>query len=444
MPMTITRMLVLFWIGLGLGVFGTVSAQAPPPEAVAVVSIVEREVASGQMFIGGVYPSRKSIVGSAVDGRMIDVMVEEGDRVQMVMEGDPPQERGQPIAQLLTKTISIEIASAKAVAALKEFALAELEAGSRPEEIEQARAAFEAARAIKEYRESRFRRTKLLYEQGKTTSLEDFEEALSSSLSAEQSWLSAKAAHELAVQGPRKERIDQARAEFEAAREQVKLLEDRLSKYTIRAPFNGYIVAKRTEVGAWLSQGDAVVEVVQLDPIDVRVAVPEAYISQVHPGSEARIRLDSSPAAVIVGEVWRIVPQADERSRTFPVVVRLTNPLERGEHLLKAGMLARVILGVGQQQLALMVPKDALVLNGPLSSVVIAEGGSANLPTTARVVTVELGIAEDDLIQIIDRTGTLKSGQMVVVRGNERLRTGQPIQVVPSFSEPLPAEGTRR
>jgi multidrug efflux pump subunit AcrA (membrane-fusion protein) len=138
------------------------------------------------------------------------------------------------------------------------------------------------------------------------------------------------------------------------------------------------------------------------------------------------------------------VPQADERSRTFPVIVRLTNPEERGEHLLKAGMLARVILGVGQQQVALMVPKDALVLNGPLSSVVVADGGSANLPSTARVVPVELGIAEDDLIQIIDRMGTLKPGQSVVVRGNERLRTGQPIQVVPSFSEPPPAEGTRR
>lgn len=442
MPTIITRILLLAWVGFGIG--AVARAQTQPPEAVAVVTIVQREVASGQMFIGGVYASRKSVVGSAVDGRMIDFFIEEGDRVQMVTEGDPPVVRGQPIAQLLTKTISIEIASAKAVAALKTHALAELEAGSRPEEIEQARAAFEAARAIKEYRESRYRRTKLLYEQGKTTSLEDLEESLSASLAAEQSWLSAKAVHELAVQGPRKERIDQARAEAEAAREQVNLLEDRLSKFTIRAPFNGYIVAKRTEVGAWLTQGDPVVEVVQLDPIDVRVAVPEAYISQVHAGSEARIRLDSAPEAVIVGEVYRIIPQADDRSRTFPVIVRLTNPEERGEHLLKAGMLARVVLGVGQRQAALMVPKDALVLNGPMSSVVIAQGGSATMPSTARVVPVELGIAENDLIQLIDRTGTLQAGQTVVVRGNERLRTGQPIQIVESLSETPPAEGTGR
>jgi len=410
---------------------GSAAGQVQAPESVAVAPIEARTVAAGQMFIGSVVASRHSIVSSAVDGRVVTMDVEEGDAVQMLEGGDSSREMGQQIAQLLTKTISIEIEAARADADLKRYALAELEAGSRPEEIEQARANFERTKALKEYALSRFNRTKALYDQGRTTSLEDLEESLSASLAADQNVLAAQAAYELAVKGPRLERIAQARAEAAAAEARVELLEDRLKKYTIRAPFEGFVIAKKTEVGAWLTQGDPVAEVIQLDPIDIHVAVPEAYITNVHVGSTVRIRLDASPTTILLGKVWRIVPQADVLSRTFPVIVRLPNPRVDGAHLLKAGMLSHVFLATGREQPVLMVPKDALVLQSDSTSVVVVDDESSDGPPQARIVPVELGTANDAMIQVTDRTGYLRADQFVVVRGNERLRPGQPLNVVP-------------
>ena len=213
------------------------------------------------------------------------------------------------------------------------------------------------------------------------------------------------------------------------AQETVNRLEDVRKKYTIRAPFNGYVTVKHTEVGAWVSRGDPVAEIVQLDPIEIRVAVPETYITHVRIGNDAQVRLESAAEAVIIGKVTRIVPLADRRSRTFPVIIRLANPQQEGQHLLKAGMLAHVTIGVGKEQTALMVSKDSLVLNGRSTSIVVVDEGGAN-QGVARVVAVNLGVAIGSRIQVIDPTNSLREGQSVVTRGNERLRDKQPVEIV--------------
>ncbi len=415
------------------GLFGEVWAQTSAEVeavSVAVVPIALREVAAGQSFIGTVTASKKSLIGSAVDGRVVEMLVDDGDPVTVVPTGDPPRPVGQPIAQLLTETISIEIAAARAQHQLRQQELAELEAGSRPEEIEQAKARLAAAKALNDYAQSRHQRLKTLYEQARSTSREDFEEAMSAALAAEQNRLAAQAAYDLAVKGPRSEQIEQARARLAAAQEEVNRLQDMMKKYTVRAPFEGFVIAKHTEVGAWLSRGDPVAEVVQLDPIEVRVSIPEAYIPHVRMGAEVRVRLEASPDDVIVGQVARIVPQADLRSRTFPVIVRLPNPRQEGEYLMKAGMLAAVTLGVGRPVAATLVPKDALVLDGRDTSIVVVDSDPRTKQPVARVVPVQLGVAEGSLIQVFDASGSLRDKQQVVVRGNERLRSGQPLQIV--------------
>ena len=418
---------VIGWCALHLTT--TAFPQGPRQAArVEVAKIQQRTVSAGQTFVGAVTPSRESVVGSAVDGRVVELYVNDGDEVKLVEDGDPPRKVGQPIAQLLTETISIEIAAARAQCEIRRHELAELEAGSRPEEIAQAEARLAGAKAVLEYANARFGRVKALYEQGKSASQQEFDEALSARQAAEQNYLAAQAGHKLSVQGPRHEQIDQARAKLSAAREEVRRLEDRRAKYTIRARFQGFVVAKHTEVGSWISSGDPVAEIVQLDPIEVRVSVPESYIAHVRIGAPARVRLDASPENVIVGQVSRIVPKADSRSRTFPVIVRLDNPKVDGTHLFKAGMLAHVTLGVGAQAKSLLVPKDALVLDRGNAAVVLVD--SKTSPPTALVIPVQMGVAADSSIQVIDRSDRLKVGQLVVVRGNERLRTGQAVAFV--------------
>jgi RND family efflux transporter MFP subunit len=394
---------------------GSVQAQTGP-EPVAVGPVVQQEVSSGQAFVGTVVPLRTSTVGGAVEGRVVGFFVNEGDRVSA----------DQPLAQLRTETLKIEIASARAKLRLQQQILAELENGSRPQEIDQTRARMLAAKALSEYWAAKLKRTRTVYERGSATE-EELQETVSSAVKAEQDYNDAQAALELAEEGPRAERIEQARASIAVQEEEVRRLEDQLEKHTIRAPFDGYVVAEHTELGQWLSAGDPVVEVAELDKVDVEVPVLEDYVHSIEVGMSARVEIGAIPDTAFTGEVALIVPRADIRARRFPVKVRLSNVQSGGSVLVKAGMFARVTFAVGSRGMALFVHKDALVLGGP-SPVVFVLDPDPKQPEhgTVRPVPVELGVAAGDLIEV---KGALEPGQQVVVEGNERLLPGQAVLV---------------
>ncbi len=403
-----------------------VSFAQPPgaPALVEVSAVVEREIAAGQTFVGTVEPARTSVVGSAVDGRVLEFLVNEGDLVGVPQGDGEAEEVGQPLVQLRTKTISIQVEAARAELELRKQELAELENGTRPEEIAQAKARLAETIALLNFAKSRFARIERLYRQNALTQ-EDLDQARSTMLAAEQANLAAKAAYDLAIAGPRKEQIGQARARYAAQQEEVNRLEDRKAKYTIRAPFVGYVVAKHAEVGQWVSQGDPIVEVVELDPVEINVAVPAEYIGNLRSKMAGKVRISGLANELITGEIWRIVPQADLRSRTFPVKIRLPNPRTTAGNLIKAGMLAHVTLPVGRKTSALLAPKDALVLEGGTTSVFLV-----NNDLTIKKVGVDTGIATGPLIQLIDATRSIKAGQQIVVRGNERLRPGMTVKAI--------------
>jgi multidrug efflux pump subunit AcrA (membrane-fusion protein) len=224
--------------------------QQQPATPVEVALVIEREVVAGQTLVGTVMPARTSVVGSAVDGRVIELFVDEGDPVGLIDEGEPAERVGQPMVQLRTGTISIQVQAAQAELELRRQELAELENGTRPEEIVQAEARFSETKALMDYAKASYSRIERLFRQN-TANREEMEQARSAALAAEQAHLAARAAHELAVAGPRKEKIGQARARVMVQEEEVRRIEDMRAKYTIRAPFVGYVVTKHAEVGQW-------------------------------------------------------------------------------------------------------------------------------------------------------------------------------------------------
>ncbi len=393
-----------------------------------VSTVVQREVTAGETFIGSVLPSRRTVVGSGVDGRVRQVFVNDGEEVR----------KGDPVARLRSKTLEIELAAARAQLDVREQELAELEHGSLPQEIVQAKARLLDARAVMEYSRSRYKRMKSLFESG-TVSQDELDEAISAWLAAEQGHLGAQAAYDLAVQGPRPEKIAQARALVRSQQEAIRRLQDLLGKHTIRAPFDGYVVKKHTEIGAWIRRGDPVVDVVELDPVEIEISVPETHIPYLEVGTVQPVQVEALDGKIfeqleqpLQGRVVRIVPQADLRSRTFPVKLRVDNPRQGNGHLLKAGMLARVLLAVGKPHSALLVPKDALVLGGRTPLVFIVKTDAETKQATAHPVEVEIGVADGPLIQV---TGRLQEGDSVVVEGNERLRPGAAVRIVRVESE---------
>jgi hypothetical protein len=98
-------------------------------------------------------------------------------------------------------------------------------------------------------------------------------------------------------------------------------------------------------------------------------------------------------------------------------------------------------LAVGQPEPALLVPKDALVLGGPSPVVYVVRADPQTQQPSAVPVPVQVGVAAEDLIQV---SGELQAGQRIVVQGNERLRPGSPVNVLPDAAAPAPKSEPQR
>jgi RND family efflux transporter MFP subunit len=381
-----------------------------PPAPVQTAEVFELEVADERTFVGNVAPTRTSIVGNEFAGLVVEFLVHEGDRVAAQ----------QPLARLRTTVLQTRLDSARAELAVRKAVLAELENGSRPEAKREARARLDQAAADLELKRWKLQAAERL-RKSKTISIDELREAELAVRAAEEREKEAQAALELVEAGPRKERIDQARADVSVQAAAVARLEEEERRHTIRAPFEGYVVSERTQVGQWLAIGDPVVEIAALDQVDVVIPVLEDFIGGLSEGTTVAVSIGALPGEIFTGRIHRIVPRANPRARTFPVKIRFANARVGTGVRVKAGMFARVKLAVGEKRKALAVPKDALVLGGPRPVVFRVDPKEG----TVAPVPVELGVAHEGFITI---QGALQIGQRVVVRGNERLRPGQRVR----------------
>lgn len=384
------------------------------PASVVVAKVAQFNVAGKQAFIGNVTANRSSVVGSAVDGRVLEFPVKAGQAVKT----------GDTLALIRTATIEIEIEGAKAELDLRLAELEELRNGSRPDEVRLAEATVDAASAMQDYARTKFSRSERLSKAGSGISQDEFEEARALALRAAATLAEANSQLALVREGPRPERIQQAAARVAVQQQVIAGLEDRLDKYTVRSPFDGFVINEMTQAGAWVQQGLAVAEVVEIDPVEIEVFVPESNIGFVRVGLQVVVRVEALPGRRFDGEVVRIVPLADARARTFPVKVRVANPAESGVHPLLPGMLAQVRLPTSVERLSLMVPKDALQLGGAQPAIMkIIEGKAVS-------VAVRAGASLEGLIAVEPvEAGGLAENDTIVVRGNERLRPGQEVAI---------------
>lgn len=385
-----------------------------PASPVVVATVVEREVASQKSFVANVNPRRRVTIGSAVDGRVLEFVVEAGD----------PVEAGQKLAQVRTRLIEIELAGAEAELELRRAELTELRNGSRPEEIQLAEAAAAAAEAASEYAQARLARAQRLFRDGSGVSQDEFEAAQAAALEATANLSQTGSSLALARQGPRIEQIEQAAARVAVQEQVVEGLADRRDRHTVRTPFGGFVSSKLTEEGAWVRQGDPVVEVIEIDPVEVEVFVPESIARFVRRGDETEVTVAAIPDRSFLGRVDQLVPLADSRSRTFPVRILVDNPAADAGHPLLPGMLARVMMPTEESQTRLLVPKDALQLGRSQPATLKVEDGKAV------VVPIRTGPAEGNWISVEPlEPGALKAGDDVITRGNERLRPGQSVVI---------------
>ncbi|MDH5306951.1 MAG: efflux RND transporter periplasmic adaptor subunit [Myxococcales bacterium] len=211
------------------------------------------------------------------------------------------------------------------------------------------------------------------------------------------------------------EALDDALAENDAVQAALEEAETRLQKSQIRAPFEGVLGLRQVSLGQYLEIGDPLVRLTQVDPLELVFAVPQREASRVAVGQtvygvigRCEGRFETTVSA--------IDPRVDVATRMLRLEAKLPNP----DGAFAPGMAVRVRLIVDEILGAIVVPQEAIVLQGTKHLVYVVNGDD-----TAHQHEVTLGEHFTDGVHV---TRGIADGDVVVVAGHQKLRPGARIQ----------------
>ena len=200
-----------------------------------------------------------------------------------------------------------------------------------------------------------------------------------------------------------------------------------LSQCEVRSPFAGVIVDRMVEAGDYANEGQAVFRLIRLDRVKVVLDVPERDIGSVQAGQRKGFTLAVLPGREFEGEVTFVSSQADRASNSFRVELEAGN----GEGVLKAGMIAQVLLARREREGALVVPLAAVVPRKGEHFVFAAVEG--------RAVRKRVLIAAWTGSEAVLESG-VAAGDRIVVEGHRGLQDGMKVlESAGPAGEPVPA-----
>lgn len=390
----------------------------PPASSVITAPLVEREIPATQRLVGTVMADRRAVVASEIGGIVVKVAAEEGDFVRA----------GGPLAELDAVPAKLRHDEAAATWASLQSKLDELRNGERPEMRRRLSEALEEAKAMQSKWHFERERLRRLYSDklGNEKEVHDTEMETNA---ADRRVGMAEAALTMAEAGGRAE--ERARAEADVAAQQavVARLAREVEKTVIRAPFDGFVTAKRVELGEYIMPGGPVCEFVAIERVRIRFDVPEAAIATAQTGAPVTIEIEAL-GATRSATIARIIPRAADAARTFPVEAELPNE----DHRVLPGMFVWAHVPVGASAKRLMISKDAIVADGPRKQVFVIRSGPDGKSKMAIPVSVQTGLEVGTEIEL--RGPGLVAGDEVVVRANERFFGPTPVIPTPAASQP--------
>lgn len=291
-----------------------------------------------------------------LDLRQVNLAFNGSERIEsiLVQEGDLVK-KGQVLGTLQMERLKASVAQAQARVESQRHIVERMENGSRPEEIDQARANVNSA-------QTDFKNASLLYERLKKTSSagaasrQDLDNAQASFEMAEARLRVNQKALELAVKGPRQEDIAEARATLRANEANLALLQQDLAYATLTSPANGVVQNRILEPGEMASPQRPVLNIAITDPKWVRVYASEPDLGKIRLGMKAQVSTDSFPGKVYDGWVGFISPIASftpksvettdlRTSLVYEVRVFVTDPADE----LRLGMPATVRVSLSEK-----------------------------------------------------------------------------------------------
>jgi RND family efflux transporter MFP subunit len=362
-------------------------------------------------YVGTTFPVREVSLRSRIEGQLLDVTVDVGDRV----------EQGQVLARIDDSISAATVAEAEAEVAALQSEVASLEA-----DVNDARAQVEQAQLELQQAQSNAARTNQLFQQGAISEQEaELDETAVGT--AEQTLRSVQ------QQVDNRSSAVVAAQRRVAAQQAIVAQEQQRQSFTVlTSPVTGSVLERVLEPGDLAQPGDEVLQLGDFSQIQVQVQISELELAGIQAGQTAQVRLDALPEQTFTGEVTQISLAADSTARLIPVEVTIANRDRR----IGRGLLARVNFEQ-QSDRNIVVPETAVQItseeakNNSASELDTAtmfilkqEGEQATV--TAR--EVKLGERANSRVEILSG---LKPGEKFVVRSSDNLQNGD--RVRPSF-----------
>ncbi|HEY8122530.1 MAG TPA: efflux RND transporter periplasmic adaptor subunit [Myxococcota bacterium] len=205
---------------------------------------------------------------------------------------------------------------------------------------------------------------------------------------------------------------------------------------SVRAPFAGLVARREVSRGDYVRTGQALLEVVALDPIEVEFSVAERDSARVAQGQPVTVTVEPYPNERFVGSVSAVSPVIDPRTRTMHVKARIPNKDGR----LRPGLFARTDLGVAKRTGVVLVPAEAILQRAD-GEVLFMVGPDDR----AKRVVVKTGTQRDGRIEIIEglpaNAQVVIAGQAGLVEGSAVVRKSEAPAVAPPPGASLASQG---
>jgi len=357
-----------------------------------LLTVAHRDLRRDVEAVGSLFAFDEVVVSSEIEGRVERVLVDVGDSVAA--------------GQALVKVAPVEMElSADQQRASYQQTKARLGLPEGHDDLKNLDDAAEVKRAMAalEDAQQKFKRTKSLWEEG-LISKGSYDEV-------EANFKSARAAYDMARQS-----VENLRAELLQKRASMNLAEKKLSDTLIRAPFAGQVKERNVTQGQYLKVQTPVMAIVNIDPLRVRIKVPEKVAGWIAIGQPVSVAVEAFPGKAFVGKVSRMSPSVDTQTRTLELEALLDNK----QGLLKPGFFAKATIASAQVDSVLMVPNDAVRYVFGVYKIFTVEGKAL------KEKEVKLGERSGEEVEIVD--GLRDKEQIALPVEGQELKDGATVE----------------
>ena len=226
--------------------------------------------------------------------------------------------------------------------------------------------------------------------------------------------------------------FDSARAQYDSSQEELNSARALTSEAKIAlrdtslvAPFDGDIVKKAVEMGAFVGPGVPAFSVAKTDTVKIVVGVPDTVVRTVKLGQPVEVGIDAFPTRTFHARVSRMSSAADGVTRNFDIEVAIPNR----DHLLRVGMIGSLQFAnadSGSGMSALVVPLSAIVQakDGKYGVFTVSDSSAGEV---ARLHSVEIGAVNGTEISVVNG---LQAGDRIITTGANLLKDGQRVEVL--------------